>query len=125
MMVKFVINYLGHDTDACSQVAERVREMLSPDRTSDGGAARVFLFTRRGLSMAALHSSVNYTTSVVGNVRLFPRISLIYLAYVGTCIASRSSIFKYSFLFTSMNSPNCSSATGFLIRSENGKAVVS
>ena len=43
MMVKFVVNYLGHDIDACSQVAERVREMLSPDRTSDGGAARVFL----------------------------------------------------------------------------------
>ena len=31
MMVKFVINYLGHDTDACSQVAEGVGEMLSPD----------------------------------------------------------------------------------------------
>jgi hypothetical protein len=44
MMVKFVINYLGHDTDACSQVAEGVGEMLSPDRASDGGAAWVFLF---------------------------------------------------------------------------------
>ena len=43
MMVKFVINYLGLDTDACCQVAEGIREMLSPDRTSDGGAARVFL----------------------------------------------------------------------------------
>ena len=43
MMVKFVINYLGHDTDACSQVIERVREMLSPDQTGDGGAAWVFL----------------------------------------------------------------------------------
>jgi len=43
MMVKFVINYLGHDTDACSQVAEGVGEMLSLDRASDGGAAWVFL----------------------------------------------------------------------------------
>ena len=43
MMVKFVVNYLGHDTDACSQVAEGVGEMLSPDRASDGGAAWVFL----------------------------------------------------------------------------------
>ena len=43
MMFKFVINYLGHDTDACSQVAEGVGEMLSPDRASDGGAAWVFL----------------------------------------------------------------------------------
>ena len=43
MMVKFVINYLGHDTDACSQVTEGVGEMLSPDRASDGGAAWVLL----------------------------------------------------------------------------------
>ena len=42
-MVKFVINYLGHDTDACSQVAEGVREMFSPDQTSDGGVAWIFL----------------------------------------------------------------------------------
>ena len=39
MMVKFVINYLGHDTNACSQISEGVREMLSPDQTGDGGAA--------------------------------------------------------------------------------------
>ena len=39
MMVKFVINYLGHDTDACSQVAEGVGQMLSPDRAGDGGGS--------------------------------------------------------------------------------------
>ena len=43
MIVKFIINYLWHDTDACSQVAEGVGEMLSSDRESDGGAAWVFL----------------------------------------------------------------------------------
>jgi len=43
MMVKFVINYLGHDTDAWSHVTEGVGEMLSPDRASDGGVAWVFL----------------------------------------------------------------------------------
>ena len=42
-MVKFIVNYLGHDTDACSQVAEGVRKVLSPDRAGDGGAAWVFL----------------------------------------------------------------------------------
>jgi hypothetical protein len=42
-----------------------------------------FFFTRRGSRIAALHSSVNCTTSMVGSARLFPRISLIYLAYVG------------------------------------------
>jgi len=46
-------------------------------------------FTYRGSSIAVLHSSVSCTTSVVGRFLLFPRISLIYLAYVGTCIASR------------------------------------
>ena len=84
-----------------------------------------FFFTRRGLSIAALHSSVNCTTSVVGSVHLFPRISLIYLAYVGTYIASRSGILTYNFFINSTNLQNCSSATGFLICSGNGKAVVS
>ena len=82
------------------------------------GQSGSFFFTKRGSSIAALHSSVNYTTSVVGSVHLFPRISLIYLAYVGTYIASRSGILTYSFFITSTNLPNCSSATGFLIRSE-------
>ena len=49
-----------------------------------------FFFSRRGSSIAALHSSVSCTTSVVDKVLLFPRISLIYLEYVGTYIASRS-----------------------------------
>ena len=63
-------------------------------------------FTRRGLSIATLHSSINCTTSVVGSDVLFPRISLIYLAYVGTCIASRSGMLTYSLFITSTNMPN-------------------
>ena len=49
-----------------------------------------FFFSRRGLSIAVLHSPISYTTSVVGRTLLLPRISLRYLAYVGTCIVSRS-----------------------------------
>jgi hypothetical protein len=59
-----------------------------------------FLFSRRGSSITALHSSVSYTTSGVGKVLLFQRISVIYLAYVGTCIASRSGMLTYGFLTT-------------------------
>ena len=38
-MVKFIINYLWHDADACSQIAKRVLKELSSDGTWDGGAS--------------------------------------------------------------------------------------
>ena len=90
MMVKFIINYLWHDADACSQIAKSVLKVLSSDGTCDGGHPGFFFFSRRGLSIAVLHSFVSYTTSVVGRTHLLPRISLRYLAYVGTFIVSRS-----------------------------------
>ena len=43
MMVKFIINYLWHDADACSQIAKSVLKVLSSDETCDGGASW-FLF---------------------------------------------------------------------------------
>ena len=39
MMVKFIINYLWHDSDACSQIAKSVLKVLSFDGTCDGGAS--------------------------------------------------------------------------------------
>ena len=39
MMVKFIINYLWHDADACSQIAKSVLKVLSSDGTCDGGAS--------------------------------------------------------------------------------------
>jgi hypothetical protein len=38
-MVKFIINYLWHDVDACSQIAKSVLKVLSSDGTCDGGAS--------------------------------------------------------------------------------------
>ena len=39
MMVKFIINYLWHDADACSQIAKSVLKVLSSNGTCDGGAS--------------------------------------------------------------------------------------
>ena len=39
MMVKFIINYLWHDADACSQIAKSVLKVLSFDGTCDSGAS--------------------------------------------------------------------------------------
>ena len=39
MMVKFIINHLWHDADACSQIAKSVLKVLSSDGTCDGGAS--------------------------------------------------------------------------------------
>ena len=39
MMVKFIINYLWHDANACSQIAKRVFKVLSSDGTCDGRAS--------------------------------------------------------------------------------------
>ena len=63
MMVKLVTNYLGHVTDACSQVAEGVREMLSPNRASDGGVAWVFLLHQERIE----YSSATLLTVSTGN----------------------------------------------------------
>ena len=89
MMVKFITNYLWHDADARSQIAMSMLKVLSSDGTCMVGHPS-FFFSRRGLSIAMLHSYVSCTTSVVGKTLLLPRISLRYLAYMGTCIVSRS-----------------------------------
>ena len=39
MMVKFIINYLWHDADACSQITKSVLKVLTSDGTCDGGAS--------------------------------------------------------------------------------------
>ena len=44
MMVKFIKNYLWHDTNACSQIAKSVLKVLSSDGTCDGGASWFLLF---------------------------------------------------------------------------------
>ena len=90
MMVKFIINYLWYDADACSQIAKRMLKVLSSDGTCDGGASWFLLLLQERIDIAVLHSSVSCTTTVVGRTLLLPRISLRYLAYVGTCIVSRS-----------------------------------
>ena len=71
--------------------SQRVFEKSQEPRSSRGivGQPGSFFFTRRGLSIVVLHSSVNCTTSVVGSALLFPRISLIYLVYVGTYVKKR------------------------------------
>jgi len=40
-----------------------------------------FFFSKRGSSIATMHSSMSCTTSVVGKTLLFPRIPLIYLVH--------------------------------------------
>ena len=39
MMVKFIINYLWHDADACSHITKSVLKVLSSNGTCDGGAS--------------------------------------------------------------------------------------
>ena len=39
MMVKFIINYLWHGADACSQIAKSMLKVLSSDETCDGAAS--------------------------------------------------------------------------------------
>ena len=47
MMVKFIINYLWHDADACSQIAKSVLKVFSSDGTCDGGASWFLLLQER------------------------------------------------------------------------------
>ena len=47
MMVKFIINYLWHDADACSQIAKSVLNVLSSNGTCDGGASWFLLLLQK------------------------------------------------------------------------------
>jgi len=61
------------------------------------GHPRSFFFSGNLLRMAALHSSVSLISSVDGSGLFLLRMSLIYLAYVGTCMASSRGILIYNF----------------------------
>jgi hypothetical protein len=56
-----------------------------------------FFFSSDLLSMAALHSSVSLITSAVDSGLFLLRISLMYLAYVVTCMASSRGMLTYNF----------------------------
>jgi hypothetical protein len=56
-----------------------------------------FFFSSNLLRMAALHSYVSLITSVDGSGLFLLRMSLMYLAYVGTYMASSRGILTYNF----------------------------
>jgi hypothetical protein len=56
-----------------------------------------FFFYGDLLRMAALHSSVSLITSVVGSGLFLLKMSLMYLAYVGTYIVSSRGMLTYDF----------------------------
>ena len=89
-MVEFIINYLCHDTDACSQIAKSVLKVLSSDGTCDGGASWFLLLLQERVEYS--YATLTCKLHNLGDRRtlLLPRISLRYLAYVGTCIVSIS-----------------------------------
>ena len=74
--VEFVKDDLGHYADASPKVTQGVAKVLSANRTIDRWASRVFFLHWSWLSIAALHSSVSLTTSVVGSGRLLLMMSL-------------------------------------------------
>ena len=53
-MVKFIINYLWHDADACSQITKGLLKVLSFDGTCDGGASWFLLHEMIEYSCATL-----------------------------------------------------------------------
>jgi hypothetical protein len=65
-----------------------------------------FFFSSNLLRIAALHSSISLITSVDGSGLFLFKISLMYLAHVGTYMASNRGMLMYSFWITSMNLPN-------------------
>ena len=81
-----------------------------------------FFFSGNLLRMVALHFSVSLITSVDGNGLFLLRISLMYLMYVVTYMASSRGILRYNFWITSTNLPKCSSIfCGLLFQQENGR----
>jgi hypothetical protein len=89
------------------------------------GHPRSFFFSRRWLSIAALHSSVNFTTSLDGKGCLLLMKSLMYLAYEGTCKTSINGTLTCTFSTISMKRANCSSTTCFCVLIGDGRYVVS
>jgi hypothetical protein len=70
---------IGHNTHACPKIAQGMIELLDANGACDSGTPKAF-FSSKQLSIAALHSSVSFTTSVDGNGRLLLVMSLIYFA---------------------------------------------
>jgi hypothetical protein len=66
--VQLVKDGLGHNAHACPKIAQGMIELLGANGACDGGHPGSFFFSGRQLSIAALHSSVSFMTSVDARV---------------------------------------------------------
>jgi hypothetical protein len=89
------------------------------------GDPRSFFFSRRQLSVAVLHSFVNFTTFMDGKGHLLLMISLMYLANEGTYKTYINGTLMCTFSTISMKHANCSLIACFLVLVGNGRYIVS
>ena len=91
MIIKFIINYLWHDADTCSQITKSVLKVLSSDGTCDGGTSWFLLLL--------LQERIEYScATLIRNLHdlggwqdpLIAKDILKILGVGGTCIVSRS-----------------------------------
>ena len=73
--VQLIKDGLGHNACACPKIAQGMIELLGAMEHVIVGHLGSF-FSGRWLSIAALHSSVSFTTSMDGNGRLLLMMSL-------------------------------------------------
>jgi hypothetical protein len=80
IMVQLIIDYLWHDTHACSEVTESLIKLLGANQTRDGWNTWVTILSGRPSRIAAMHLSANSSMSILGIGHFWLRINFKYLA---------------------------------------------
>jgi len=92
MMVKFIINYLWHDADACSQITKSMLKVLSSDGTCDGGASWFLLLLQERVEYSCATLTCKLHELGGRQDPLVAKDNLEILGLVGTSIVSRSGV---------------------------------
>ena len=108
-MVKLLVDWCWRHTDTCSEITKCIVEVLVSDRAVNSGASWILLLPWWYIEDGRNTFFCQLDNLSGGQWSLLVKISLMYFAYVGTCMASSRGMLKYNFWMTSTNLPNCSS----------------
>jgi hypothetical protein len=95
IMIELIEDYLWHDAHAVSEIIERLIKLLGLIRQEIVGTPGSPILSGRPSMIAALRLSANTSLSMSGIGHFWLRISLKYLALVGTCMVSNIGMWMY------------------------------
>jgi hypothetical protein len=101
IMIQLIIDYLWHDTHACSEITEGLIKLLGANQTRDGWNTWVIHLIRKTIKNRRIASVCKHEPVHLDYWSLLVE-DILYLAKVGTCMVSSIRMWTYILRITSM-----------------------